>query len=402
MNLPKTGHRAFASGGNFMLAIAAGIAIGYVATLAIAFRLHFWIFDAHGRPVVEDFAAFWSAGALALRGMAVAAYDPHFERATQLIPIAHGLRDVLEWSYPPVFFLVAVLLAALPYAWAFVGWVSATLALYMGMIAAIAGRRAAAVLACAAPWTMFCMITGQNGLLTAAIVGSILLLLERRPVVSGLLLGLLSYKPQFGLLFPVALLFGEKRTVFLSAAIAASGWIILSCSLFGWDTLGAFFHRLGGTTQTHLLTNTVGWAKLQSLYGLARWLNISNSVAWTLQICLATLCVAAVAKLWRGRHSHNLKCAGLAAMIPIVTPYVFVYDLPVLAVAIAFLFRDKQLDLMEASVIFLTQLCIALVVWHAFPAGVLVSVAIAGLVAKRCWQVEGATRLSIEPGMVTT
>ena len=47
--------------------------------------------------------------------------------------------------------------------------------------------------------------TGQNAFLTAALFGGATLLVDRRPVMAGLLFGALCYKPHFGLLVPVAL-----------------------------------------------------------------------------------------------------------------------------------------------------------------------------------------------------
>jgi hypothetical protein len=52
-------------------------------------------------------------------------------------------------------------------------------------------------------------VGGQNNTWTAALFGGGLSLLERRPLLAGGLLGLLIYKPQFGLLIPVALLAGR-------------------------------------------------------------------------------------------------------------------------------------------------------------------------------------------------
>jgi hypothetical protein len=49
---------------------------------------------------------------------------------------------------------------------------------------------------------------GHNGFLTAALFGGGLLLLERREMLAGILFGLLCYKPQFGVLIPLALAAG--------------------------------------------------------------------------------------------------------------------------------------------------------------------------------------------------
>ena len=53
---------------------------------------------------------------------------------------------------------------------------------------------------------------GQNGFLTAALIGGALGLLERRPALAGICLGLLTYKPQFGLLFPFVLIADRRWT----------------------------------------------------------------------------------------------------------------------------------------------------------------------------------------------
>ena len=71
-----------------------------------------------------------------------------------------------------------------------------------------AGPRRAAARA-GAPAVFINAVGGQNGTWTAALFGGGLSLLERRPLLAGGLLGLLSYKLQLGLLIPVALLAGR-------------------------------------------------------------------------------------------------------------------------------------------------------------------------------------------------
>ena len=65
------------------------------------------------------------------------------------------------------------------------------------------------MLALAFPATFINLFHGQNGFLNAALLGAALLALDRRPVVAGILFGLLSYKPHLGLLVPLALLAGR-------------------------------------------------------------------------------------------------------------------------------------------------------------------------------------------------
>jgi hypothetical protein len=85
------------------------------------------------------------------------------------------------------------------------------------------------------------MVHGQNQFLTASLVGGVFLTLERRPALSGILLGLLSYKPQLGVLFPVALAFGGYWRVFGWACASTMFWTILSGAIFGFGTSAGFF-----------------------------------------------------------------------------------------------------------------------------------------------------------------
>jgi alpha-1,2-mannosyltransferase len=61
------------------------------------------------------------------------------------------------------------------------------------------------VAAIAFPGALITMAHGQNGFRTMALLGGALMLLERRPIFGGVLFGLLSYKPQFGVLVPLFL-----------------------------------------------------------------------------------------------------------------------------------------------------------------------------------------------------
>ena len=81
------------------------------------------------------------------------------------------------------------------------------------------------------------------------------------------------------------------------------------------------------------------WSRLQSLFGFMRAHGAGETLAWTVQ-AIATLGLAAgLVVLWRSRAAYELKAAALAAGALIATPYVFIYDLVVLAVAVAFLLR---------------------------------------------------------------
>ena len=124
-------------------------------------------------------------------------------------------------------------------------------------------------------------LVGQNGFLTAALIGGTLYLMPVRPVLAGICLGLLSYKPQYGLLFPLVLIAAvavdgvlqpRRRT---AIAIAFASWLA-----FGTESWQAFFHWMPTFSQAFLTEGKATWWKLQSLFSLVRYFGGSEAMAW--------------------------------------------------------------------------------------------------------------------------
>jgi hypothetical protein len=370
-----------------VFAVASGLGVGYAVCFAGLCASHALFFDGAGHPMLMDFTQFWAAGSLALHGNGIGAYDPRFLHAAESAAVGHPLPHFIEWFYPPSFLFVAMALAYFPALTAFILWTTGTLVVQASIVAGIAKRGAAAFVATAPPWVMLGTLTGQDGLFSAAIIGGVLLTLERRPVLSGILLGLLSYKPQLGVLFPVALAFGGYWRAFFWACVSTAGLLALSGATFGFATWAAFLHGLSGAAQMHLATNDAAmWPKIQSAYGLARWLGGSYGLAMTLQMLLSAACLIFIARLWRSQAAYALKAAALVAAVPLVTPYEFAYDLPVLSVAIAFLYRDGPFDRTDWFGLAVALVSVGIFVMHAYPAGLLASGAVGALVCRRLWR----------------
>src|SRR5438874_1214094 len=79
----------------------------------------------------------------------------------------------------------------------------------------------------------FTIGSGQNGFLTAALLVGGFGLLRRQPGFAGALLGVLTYKPQFWLLVPIALTAARQWRAFASAVIAAAVMALLSLAVLG-------------------------------------------------------------------------------------------------------------------------------------------------------------------------
>src|SRR5580704_17333431 len=314
------------------------LALGSLIVLGGTFLKGDFLLDAGGRPIANDFVDVYAAGRLALDGDPAAAYDWPTHKQAEVRALGHNFKDYYGWHYPPTFLFAAAALATLPFVLAALVSLAATLAAYVAAMAGILGRTGIFV-ALGFPAALWNVTAGQNGFLTAALIGGTLGLLERRPALAGVCLGLLTYKPQFGLLFPLVLIVDRRwRTIAVAVAVALA-LAALSWLAFGTASWLAFAHWLPITGHEILGQGRADFGRLQSLFGLVRAHGGSQPMAWVVQAIGGVAVAAGVTLLWRSRAPYELKAAALAAGTLAVTPYLYMYDLVVLAVAVAFLLR---------------------------------------------------------------
>src|SRR5207248_6528515 len=151
-------------------------------------------------------------------------------RQMQEAAVGYAFEGAYRWHYPPPFLFAAALAALLPFVPAGIAWLAATGALYAAAVRGIIGHRAGWLFALGFPGAMWNVTAGQNGFLTAALIGGALSFLERHPMLAGCCLGLLTYKPQLGVLFPLVLAASGRWRAFWSAAamalaVAALSWL---------------------------------------------------------------------------------------------------------------------------------------------------------------------------------
>jgi alpha-1,2-mannosyltransferase len=331
-----------------LYAIAALIASagGLLFVLATAHGLN----DYQGRPIGTDFSNVYAAGTYALEGRAEAPFDAPAQYAREK-EIFGAATPFYGWHYPPFFLFIATLLAFLPYLPALAAWQGTTLALYLWSIRSIlfssfpARNEAQSshlwlLLAVAFPAVFVNLGHGHNGFLTAALMGLALLLLDGRPVVSGILFGLLAYKPQFGVLIPLVLIATGRWKTFAAAAITVALLALASTLAFGVKVWPAFIDGGRFTREVVLEAGGTGWYKIQSVFAWARMWGAPVSLAYIVQILVTVGLAVAVCWLWRSAISARLKAAALIFAALLSTPYSLDYDLMVLAPAIAFWAAD--------------------------------------------------------------
>lgn len=365
------------------------------AAFFAAFYGRGWIFDDTGLNMPTDFINVWSAGRLALEGHPAQAWDWAIQKQLQIGVLGQDYPGNFAWHYPPPFLFVAEQLSRLPYRLAFAGWAAVSFVPYLLVMRAVIGRPFGMLLAAAFPVVLTNTLVGQNGFLTASLIGGALVLLPRRPVWAGICLGLLSYKPQYGLLFPLVLIAAWQWRAFVAAGVTTMAMAGLSWLAYGTESWQAFFHWMPMFSQAFLTEGRAPWGKMQSIFALVRYLGGSEPLGWTIQWIMTAAVAVVLVLLWRSRVRYEWKAAALATGTLLVTPYLFLYDVMVLAVAVGFIVRVGLAEGFARFELPALGLVAALLIMFpavGAPTGFAATLIVAALIARRCglWQQKSA------------
>jgi len=297
-----------------------------------------------------------------LDGAATAPFDPARQYAREQAIFGQA-TPFYGWHYPPFFLGLAALLALMPYALALALWQGATLVLYVLCMRTIllippppvgeGGQRSwpgggksrsnqltppDSTLRVEPPspfrggienfWLLFAVAFpavfinlghGHNGFLTAALLGTALVMLVERPILAGVLIGCLAYKPQFGLLIPLVLIAGSHWRAFISAA-ATVAVLTLAVTLASAPRCGApscvdQIHARRGAR-----AGDTGWHKIQSVFSWVRMWGGGVALAYAAQAAVTLALASALVWLWRSRAAFPLKAAALLIGTLLATP----------------------------------------------------------------------------------
>ena len=295
--------------------------------------------DRQGKPIGTDFVGFYTASRLALDGRPELVYDvgPHWAAQRALFGPKIGYT---AFFYPPPALLISLPLALAPYFVSLGVWLAGTgfafyrvLRGYLPSLESLAFFAFPAVFANAAH--------GQNGFLSAALIGGGLLVMDRRPALAGACFGAMAFKPHLALIIPFALIFARRWTTLIAGGASAAAFCLASFVAFGTSTWSGFFTD-SSLARAALENNLVGNEKMQSVFAAVRLLHGSLALAWGAQI-LTGLCVAAALWMMQRRAFRTaaegpaIACAGLLA-----SPFVLDYDLTLLAIPLVWLLGKGQ------------------------------------------------------------
>ncbi|MEE8453820.1 MAG: glycosyltransferase family 87 protein [Limibaculum sp.] len=320
----------------------------YMATAAVLFMIVFagaiiFVIESGyigGESRQFDFVAFWAAGKLALAGDPIAAFDIATLREAQSLP-PDTRPGNMHWFYPPALQYLFVPFALMPYWVAFLSFnlISMVLfarALWKPAIAVPMGHN----LLVGAPSIIISFRLGQLAILwPALLVFALRAMQQGRPAAAGVLIGLLTLKPQLGILIPLVLVARGAWGVILWASITAIVVHGLPTLAVGLDYWAAFFERIQFATD-QMGTKSTRIDLMVSPYAFVRYIGLTHEMALAAQYAVTAGLAIGLAVVWRRRSTDfNMMVGMLLIAIPAATHYSYYYELTLCIPAAIYLVR---------------------------------------------------------------
>jgi hypothetical protein len=296
-------------------------------------------------------------------------HDLYMQWISEIVP-----QDIYNhlWSYPPSFFFLAAPFGALPYPLAFAAW---TVAGLMALYAVVRNRAKGhndfgpnaskiiekpgstfshttlvIVAILCSPAALFCLIGGQISLFMAAIMLAALGLIDRRPILSGLLIALCTIKPQMGFLIPVLLIASRRWLVLAVATLGTLFLVFASSAIWGFGIWSDYVQlglpaQIADTNDTY--TVLAPWSPTITTAMIMAGLKPES--AMLVQLAFTALAAALVGigcaqNSVLKRPMDDRRIAFFLACSIVASPYLLAHDLVAMTAAAVMLAASEPLD----------------------------------------------------------
>lgn len=310
-----------------------------------------------------DFHAFYIAGKMVINGNIEDAY--HYELFAKEQDGFFGKRQgFLAWTYPPPFNLIAAILAALPIGAAYFMFTGASLCAYIFALRKISPAQYIWSIIAVLPAIMLNIRLGQNGLLTASLIGFSLSAFMRQRATAGLPLGLMVIKPHLALGVALMTCLSRRWPTISIAATTTTIILALTTGVFGISIWPAFFNGID-EARRFLWNGTYPLERMTSIYALVYTLGSPPKIAMVAQaISALTSCAAiVVACIKIKKPLHLIGITAIASLY--ISPYGFDYDMTLLGIGVAAFMPDISRRASGLEIALLLTLC-----WFSCGAGV--------------------------------
>jgi len=297
--------------------------------------------DRHGLLKGTDFLHFYTLGRLALQGRGDLLYDMQAQSllAQKLVPEPAGSYYVP--LYGPQVSLFFAPLATLSYGWALTAWLALNVLIYGLCCHAVwkkcanlqSARWTVLILAIAFPGFFHLLAWGQtSGLALACFTLAYLALQRDRPLVAGMAIGFLIFKPQLGLAAAVIFLFAREWKAVAGAVASALAQLAVGWLHYGTEIMQDYLRALMHLRDVLPLLEPRPY-QMHSLRSFWSLLLPWPGVAFGLYVATALVVLAITVRCWRSKASVEIRYSALLFATVLVAPHLTVYDLVILAPA---------------------------------------------------------------------
>jgi alpha-1,2-mannosyltransferase len=300
--------------------------------------------------VGQDWMVFHAAARAYLDGNLPLLYDADRLTASLGAAYADWLAEPLgfhAWVYPPPFLLLLIPFGLIPFGISYPLFILATFGGLLFAVRQISGdgyrpwlHNLSLLLA---PATAYAVGTGQNTFMTAALLVGGFGIVPSQPVVAGVLLGFLTYKPQFWLLVPVALAASRQWRALAIAIVTGGSLALLSLAVLGMEPWRVWFEWIGGIAPDYHKWLTLCRVQGESIYTNLIALGATHDVANMGQAVVALLAMGSVWWCYRRSAPTDLQLIVLLSATVLAAPHIANYDAVLLVIA-ATLLLVRALD----------------------------------------------------------
>jgi len=303
------------------------------------------LLEPNGENVAADFGAFYIAGSMARDGDPVEAYD--WRKLTEKFDAYFGFKsNGMTFNYPPPVLFPLMAISKIPYRMAAFLWMVGGLLAFAVMLRKMGLPFSMIILALAIPGVAKNLTSGQIDLYLVAALGAGLVVLDSRPLLAGMLFALAALKPQLAVLVPIALLCGRHWQTLAASAVC---FIVLNGIAALWFDLSiwpAVFHSIE-TSSALLDAGNFKTYRMPSLFIYMLNSGLDIPLARIVHLIVAISMILLIGWVWWKKRgdadggapgvSLAIKSSILIAATPLVSPYIYDYDLVLLILPIVWI-----------------------------------------------------------------
>jgi alpha-1,2-mannosyltransferase len=297
--------------------------------------------DHAGNFKFQDFLPIYISARLIAQHRSSELYDQSLQQQEVEQIVGHGMPVRVPYFYGPQVGLLFVSIAIFSFLAAASVWAAVSLAFYFLCVYVLwkrcptlaAHSRLVWLSAVAFPPLFHFFVRAQlSALPLACFTAAWMAFRSRRPLLAGIALGCLIFKPQFLVAIPLVFLFARSWTALGGLLLSAAGQLGFARLYFGPALMRGYFdmllHPARWIAAAELPLAPIQMHSLRSFWSL---LIPTPAIALPLYVLSSVIAIGFAASMWRSHRPLSLRFSALTLAAILTNPHLFIYDLLVLA-----------------------------------------------------------------------